>query len=289
MKKKMLIVNADDFGMSEEISDGIITAHLDGIVTSTSLMVNMPDAERAVRLAQQTPSLDVGMHLNITEGHPVLPPEKVPTLVNNTGEFLSDKKLIPKIKKFRVSPFEIEAEFSAQVSKMLDMGIRPTHLDSHHHVHIYPLSAWAFKRVAKKFGIMKVRAIRYYLPYLSNKQKLEHYKNIVIISSKNIYKVIIQKFLWHDMISADYSIIISLAKPNSDYLDIQKKWVKILEDLPYGIFEAGCHPGYESKRTRNSDPWWEKRKDELNALTSYAVKDMVKKKDIELINFPRLH
>jgi predicted glycoside hydrolase/deacetylase ChbG (UPF0249 family) len=289
MKKKMLIVNADDFGMSEEISDGIITAHLEGIVTSTSLMVNMPDAKRAVRLAQQTPSLDVGMHLNITEGHPVLPPEKVPTLVNSTGEFLSDKKLIPKIKKFRVSPFEIEAEFSAQVKKMLDMGIRPTHLDSHHHVHIYPLSAWVFKRVAKKFGIKKVRAIRYHLPYLSNKKKLEHYKKFVIICSKNIYKVIIQKFLWHDMISADYSIIISLPEPNSNPLGIQKKWVKILEYLPYGIFEAGCHPGHESKRTRNSDPWWEKRKDELNALTSYAVKDMVKKKNIELINFPKLH
>jgi len=288
MKKKMLIVNADDFGMYEEISDGIITAHLEGIVKSTSLMVNMPDAERAVRLAQQTPSLDVGMHLNITEGHPVLPPEKVPTLVNSTGEFLSDKKLIPKIKKFRVSPFEIEEEFSAQVKKMLDMGIRPTHLDSHHHVHIYPLSAWAFKKVAKKFGINKVRAIRYHLPYLSDK-KIEHYKKLVIISSKNIYKVIIQKFLWHDMISADYSIIISLAKPNSNSLDIQNGWVKILEYLPYGIFEAGCHPGYESRRTRNSDPWWEKRKDELNALTSYAVKDMVKKKNIELINFPKLH
>ena len=287
MKKKMLIVNADDFGMSEEISDGIITAHLEGIVTSTSLMVNMPDAKRAVRLAQQTPSLDVGMHLNITEGHPVLPPEKVPTLVNSTGEFLSDKKLIPMIKKFRVSPFEIEAEFSAQISKMLDMGIIPTHLDSHHHVHIYPLSAWAFKRVAKKFGIKKVRAIRYHLPYLSDK-KIEHYKKLVIISSKNIYKIIIQNFLWHDMISADYSIIISLLKPNSNSLDIQKGWVKILEYLPYGIFEAGCHPGYESRRTRNSDPWWEKRKDELNALTSNAVKDMVKKKNIELINFSRL-
>src|SRR4030066_295788 len=174
MKKKMLIVNADDFGMSEEISDGIITAHLEGIVTSTSLMVNMPDAKRAVRLAQQTPSLDVGMHLNMTEGHPVLPPEKVPTLVNNTGEFLSDKKI-------------------------------------------------------------------------------EHYKKLVIISSKNIYKIIIQNFLWHDMISADYSIIISLPEPNSNSLDIQKGWVKILEYLPYGIFEAGCHPGHESKRTKNSD------------------------------------
>jgi len=289
MKKKMLIVNADDFGMSEEISDGIITAHLEGIVTSTSLMVNMPDAKRAVRLAQQTPSLDVGIHLNITQGYPILPSEKVPTLINSTGEFLSDKKLIPRIKKFRVSPFEIEAEFSAQLSKMLDMGIRPTHLDSHHHVHIYPPSAWAFKRAAKRFGIKKVRAIRYHLPYLYSKKNLEHYKKLAIISSKNIYKVIIRKFLWHDTISADYSIIIiSLAKPNSDPLDIQKEWVKILEYLPYGIFEAGCHPGHESKRARNSDPWWEKRKDELNALTSYAVKDMVKKKNIELINFSRL-
>jgi predicted glycoside hydrolase/deacetylase ChbG (UPF0249 family) len=289
MKKKMLIVNADDFGMSEEISDGIITAHLEGIVTSTSLMVNMPDAERAVRLAQQTPSLDVGIHLNITEGVPVLPSEKVPTLVNSTGEFLPDKKLIPKIKKFRVSPFEIEAEFSAQISKMLDMGIRPTHLDSHHHVHIYPLSAWAFKRVTKKFGIKKVRAIRYHLPYFSNRKRLEHYKNILIIFSKNIYKLIIQKFLWHEMVSPNFLVTTSILFPQSNLFDVKEKWIKLLLYLPDGIIEANCHPGYESKGTRNSDFWSEKRKNELNALTSFEVKDMVKKKDIELINFSALH
>lgn len=288
MKKKRLIINADDFGMSKEISDGIIMTHLEGIVTSTSLMVNMPDAERAVYLAQQIPSLDVGIHLNITEGRPLLPPEKVSTIVNSYGKFLSNTELIPKLKKFMVNSHEIEAEFSAQVNKMLEVGIRPTHLDSHHHVHIYPTSALAFKRVAKRFGIRKFRAIRYYLPYFSNSDRLEYYNKLAIVSLKNFYKLIIQKFLWHNMISPDYTIIISLLKPSSDSLDVQEQWVRLLKYLPNGVFDAGCHPGNESKYSRDKDSWSNRRKKELDALTSIAVKEIIARSNIELINFHAL-
>jgi len=288
MKKKRLIVNADDFGMSKEISDGIITAHLEGIVTSTSLMVNMPDTKRAVHLAKQIPSLDVGIHLNITEGRPILPPEKISTLVNSSGEFLSDTELIPKLKMFKVNSHEIEAEFSAQVNKMLYLGTHPTHLDSHHHVHIYPTSAWAFKRTANKFRIRKVRAIRYHLPHFSNNDGFEYYKKFAIVSLKNLYKLFIQKFLWHDMISPDYTIIISLLKPYSDSLDVQEQWVRLLEYLPNGVFDAGCHPGNESKSSRDQDSWSNRRKKELDALTSISVKETIASLNIELINFRTL-
>ncbi len=269
--------------MSKEISDGIITAHLEGIITSTSLMINMPDAKRAVGLAKQVPSLDVGIHLNITQGHPILPPEKVSTLVNSSGEFLSNTELIPKLKKFKVNWHEIEAEFSAQVNKMLDMGLRPTHMDSHHHVHIYPTSAWAFKRVANKFGIRRVRAIRYHLPYFSNSDRLKYYRKFVIVTLKNFYKLFIQKFLWHDMISPDYTIIISLLRSYSDSSDVQEQWIRLLKYLPKGTFDAGCHPGYDSKYYRDRDPWSDRRKKELNALTS--IKEIIARSNIELINF----
>jgi len=290
---KKLIISADDFGMSKEITDGIITSHIEGIVTSTSLMVNMPDTKRAVLLALQIPSLDVGIHLNITQGRPILPPKKVTTLVNCSGEFLSDTELIPKIKQFKTNPYEIEAEFSAQVDKMLEMGIRPSHLNSHHHVHIYPISAWPFKRVAERFKIKKARFSRYYLIYGLNtnslKTRLKYYKKHVSITLKNIYKLIIKRIFWNRMIFPDYGVSVGLLWLPSNSFDFQEKWVRLLHFTPNGTFEASCHPGYESTNSIDTDPYFKRRKQELDALTSLAVKETIAKSNITLISFRELN
>src|SRR3972149_7215211 len=121
MNNKNLIVNADDFGMSTEITDGIIQSHIKGIVTSTSLMANMPDAPRAVTIDKDLPELTTGIHLNITEGAPILPPNEVQSLVDSTGNFLERDEMITKLKKWQVRPNEIAAEFSAQIARMMDM------------------------------------------------------------------------------------------------------------------------------------------------------------------------
>jgi predicted glycoside hydrolase/deacetylase ChbG (UPF0249 family) len=139
-----LIVNADDFGMSRGITDGIILAHRYGFVRSTSLMVNMPAAEYAVSRAAAVPQLSIGVHLNITAGRPVLPSEKVPSLVDATGRFHGAAKMSRKLWQWRAARSEIEAEFRAQIQWMKERGVAPTHADSHQHMHIYPAAIGPF-------------------------------------------------------------------------------------------------------------------------------------------------
>src|SRR3989442_14684955 len=82
---KELIVNADDFGLTEQVSKGILDVQREGIVTSTTLMATGGAFDAAVTLARRSPRLSGGGHLNLTQGTPVLPPSKIPTLVDGRG------------------------------------------------------------------------------------------------------------------------------------------------------------------------------------------------------------
>src|SRR5690242_17767727 len=86
-RPRRLIVNADDFGRSHSINQAVIRAHRDGILTTASLMVNEPGLDEAVKLAQENPRLGVGLHIALLCGRSALPPEKIPGLVNECGEF----------------------------------------------------------------------------------------------------------------------------------------------------------------------------------------------------------
>lgn len=123
---KRLIVNADDLGLSEGANLGILRAHHTGIVTSATVMMNMPGAVAALDLAQATPTLGVGIHLTLTGGRPLLP--DVPGLAGPDGRFRRDQTAAPRD--------ELERELRAQVAAFLACGLKPTHLDSHHHVHL---------------------------------------------------------------------------------------------------------------------------------------------------------
>src|SRR5215813_14504652 len=85
---KQLIVNADDFGMTEGVNRGIIDGHTRGVISSATLMANMPAFDAAVRLAKDHPALGVGLHFNITQGRPVADASRVSSLINDRGEFL---------------------------------------------------------------------------------------------------------------------------------------------------------------------------------------------------------
>ncbi|HWI60281.1 MAG TPA: carbohydrate deacetylase [Symbiobacteriaceae bacterium] len=123
---KRLIINADDLGLSEGANLGILRAHQTGIVTSATVMMNMPGAVAALSLARQHPSLGVGIHLTLTGGRPLSP--DVPSLTDADGSFLKNASS-PKRD-------ELECELRAQVEAFLASGLTPTHLDSHHHVHL---------------------------------------------------------------------------------------------------------------------------------------------------------
>ncbi|MDQ0201487.1 chitin disaccharide deacetylase [Neobacillus ginsengisoli] len=142
-----LIVNADDFGLSRGVNNGIIDSYLYGIVNSTSMMMNMSGTEHALHLAKKYPELRVGIHLVLTCGRPIL--EDVPSLVDENGQFKSLSIFMAK----NISLDELEREWNAQIERFIHSGLNPTHFDSHHHVHTLIELSPVVKRLSEKFGI----------------------------------------------------------------------------------------------------------------------------------------
>ena len=144
-----LIINADDFGRSTGVVSGVMRAHRDGIVTSTTLMVNAPATAEAAVAARGVPSLAVGVHLVLTYGRPVSDPKAVPSLVTADGTFCRPSALL-------AAPLrrdEALTEYRAQYARARDLlGRAPTHLDSHHWVHDHPALEWAIGELAKETG-----------------------------------------------------------------------------------------------------------------------------------------
>jgi predicted glycoside hydrolase/deacetylase ChbG (UPF0249 family) len=154
-----LVVNADDFGMSPSISRGIVRAHREGIVTSTSLLGNCGDLDAARALLAEAPALGVGVHLALVGGSPVADPARVPSLLGPNGGFLSrGGEFIAAWTKRHIVADDVEREFDAQVARVRDAGIAIDHLDTHHHLGFLPVVGRSVEAVAKRHGIAAIRS-----------------------------------------------------------------------------------------------------------------------------------
>lgn len=151
---KMLIINADDFGLTPGVNRAVIRAHREGILTSATLMAGGLAWEEAVELSGSTPTLGVGVHLTLTALKPVLPPEQVPSLVDAKGRFRRQFWRVLFWKRKQV----IE-EWRGQIERVMAAGLRPTHLDSHHHIHLWPPLMTMVGELAREYSIPGIRAI----------------------------------------------------------------------------------------------------------------------------------
>lgn len=158
-----VIINADDFGYSNSVNYGILDSHLNGVLTSTTLMANMPGFNHAVAIKKATPTLGVGVHLVMSCGAPVL---KTHTeIVNENGMFRNGQEYFGEGANF---PFtakffeELEVEWTAQIEKVYEAGITPTHLDGHHHLFVtFPETQAISIKLAQKYNLpMRVDGMR---------------------------------------------------------------------------------------------------------------------------------
>lgn len=147
---KRLIVNADDFGMTEANTIGILLSHTDGILTSTTCMMNMPFAEYALKKAEAHPKLGVGIHLVLTVGRPLVDGAK--SYTDENGDF-KRPSMYPD-HKFDIDLEEIYTEWKAQIELFIKIaGKKPTHIDSHHHVHLEPNLVAVAIKLAKEYNL----------------------------------------------------------------------------------------------------------------------------------------
>ncbi|MEH7401567.1 chitin disaccharide deacetylase [Gottfriedia acidiceleris] len=143
-----LIVNADDFGYSKGVNYGIIEAHLNGIVNSATMMMNMYAVEHGIELAKLHPTLGLGVHLVLTAGKPLL--TGLQTIVDQNGDFLKNSYWYDNPV---INVDEVEKEWDAQIQKFLSYGLNPSHLDSHHHVHMIPILHPVIAKLSQKYNL----------------------------------------------------------------------------------------------------------------------------------------
>jgi chitin disaccharide deacetylase len=176
VKLKKIIINADDFGLTESVNQAIINIFKQNNINSTTMMVNMPGTINAVVLAKENPGLKVGLHFCITEG---LALTGVSTLTDKTGNFISRPDLLMRILQRRVKRCDIQQEFSAQLEKFESFKIPISHIDSHQHLHMVPQVFNAIIPMVEKRGL----PMRIVCPVLKHrlilKRPIKYFKQII--------------------------------------------------------------------------------------------------------------
>ncbi len=160
-KRLQLIVNADDFGISEEVNEAIIRAFKEGVLTSCSLMVTGPAFDQAVELAKDNPKLGVGIHLVTVMGRSVLPKSEIPTLVDEERNF-STNPAAAGLKYYfsKRARRELRREITAQFEKFRSTSLRLSHIDGHQHMHVHPVIFDIALELGADYGAKRMRVPR---------------------------------------------------------------------------------------------------------------------------------
>jgi predicted glycoside hydrolase/deacetylase ChbG (UPF0249 family) len=284
---KRLIINADDFGLSRGITEGVLLTHRKGLLTSTSLMVNQPATEYAVQRVSEVPRLGVGIHLNLTEGSPVLPGNEVPSLVNATGQFPGPDEMGRRLLRWDASVREIEAEFRAQIQRMRTLGLVPTHADSHHRIHMYPAAAGAFRRAVTAEGIRRARSPR--KRYWPSNGRLggPHIGPLYRRLAAKSYLEFLHAVIFRGLQLPDAGVTFH-PRYGSNLARLPEAWKATFECMPPGVYELWCHPGLLQTGFSESDRLRERRELEIFILTDPSLRDIALCRQLELINFSQL-
>lgn len=268
---------------------GIAEAHRRGIVTSTSLLANGAAFAPALELARSTPGLGVGVHLNLSDGKPVAEAKKVPSLLNGAGEFYSrPESLLLRIAKRRAVLKEAEVEWDAQIQRVRDSGIHPTHLDGHKHVHMLPGLFGVTLRLAARHGIWAVR-VAHEESRLRKALSSGGTAHASVAWKQGIQARGLKLLAWNarkqaaqcDIVTADYFCGIRQTG------ELTKRGVaRLLEALREGTTELMCHPGYVDEELRHIPTRLQgSRETELQILTDKDILNLVASEGIRLIDY----
>ncbi len=255
---KRLIVNADDLGVGERRNKGVLEAHLRGIVTATSLIANGDALDDAIALLREAPGLDCGLHLNLSVGRPVGGWYR--TLVGPDGAFHGKEEARRRADAGLFDPEEVEREAESQWRKVTDSGIPVSHLDSHHHLHIYGNLFEPVARVARQHG---VRFVRVPLEASDGTSRMEAYRERAT------------RVKQEGGVDAFLGIALTGRMSREGIMDALRGWKE-------GVTEFMVHPGYADAPAGFSGP---DRKAELRVLVDPELREWIAEAGIELVRF----
>lgn len=260
---RLLIINADDFGMCHSTNTAILQTLTEGVVCSTTLMVPCAWSSQAIKLLLNNPTLQFGIHLTAIcdstdyRWRPLVGRDKVPTLVDESGYFYPFYRMDEFF--FQINLDELELEFRAQIEAVLTAGLKPTHLD------------WHALRIAKKpalFDVMFKLARDYGLALRVRERPLiEEVQRLGL--PVNDYDFLDSYFL-----SADGKL---------------EKYVQVLRDLPEGLSEWAVHPGLADVELLAIEPdGAQVRQADFECMLSPSLREIMQQEGISLITYKNL-
>lgn len=254
--KKEIIINADDFGMSEAVNYGVIKGFNEGIVSSTTLMVNLEASQHAADLAKAIPALYVGLHCNLVLGKPCSEPNQIPSLVDEKGEFLGSKEYKTGERLFNYD--DAKTEILAQMKRFTElMGYKPTHIEGHSALD---------KNIGKAFYDIAI-------------QENVHAS---MFSDADVPELIGYKEV---RIDENNLAVLSHGVSVEDFLEDR---FNILSTVKKQVTELHFHPGYIDQFVIDNSTLTLPRCKDLATLLDYRTKEWFAKKNIDLINFDQL-
>lgn len=278
-KSHFLVINADDFGFSDDVNTAIIQAHEEGILTSTSLMVTGDAAQNAIALAKNHPHLAVGLHLVLVCGKSVLPPAQIPHLVDSQGNFSDNPTQAGLNYQFnQATRAELRLEIAAQLEKFRNSGLNLAHVDGHLHLHVHPVILNILTEFAGEF---QIKFIRLPSEELTKNLKIDR-RNLLI---KIVWSIVFGQLRnygesllkAHNIKFADrvYGLL-QTGNISEEYL------LSLIPQIEAELVEIYAHPTSVNTKINNSGEI------ELKALLSERVREILSIKGFELSNYNQL-
>jgi chitin disaccharide deacetylase len=286
---KKVILNADDFGLTSGVNEGIIRAHRRGILTSATVMANGEAFASAAEQARRNPSLGVGVHLVLVGGRAVARREEIRSLVDENGELpRSLGMFVTRVTAGLIRPEHIAAELRAQIAKVRAAGIEPTHLDSHKHTHAHPRVMESVARVASECGIRRIRK-----PFeaLRDSCSLSQIESVAAVTqlagaltaqiSSSSFASITRKY---GLRSPDRFLGLSVTGQIN-----RTRLHRMIEMLSDGCTEIMLHPGIcDDDLGRTGSRLQMHRQTEMEALLDPSIQGILSEQGVQLITYGEL-
>ena len=270
--RRLLIVNADDFGFTEGVTEGILQCMREGIVTSTTVMANMPCASESIRRLLAMGCRSVGIHLNLTSGPAMR--TRSSRLTGPNGGFLGAGVLWRDGMLQRLPVEEIELELAAQIEITRSLGIDVSHVDGHHHIHVLPQIVPVVAKLCKRFMVPAVRVPYTKGHHLSFLNRLKW--QLVNFNARRA-----RRTFQDDGLQVPDHFVAWYGGGVDTLADLQRT----LRSIGTGVTEIAVHPGLDDAALATMDSYLSERRVELSALCDAGLRSYIADQGIALTNF----
>ncbi len=279
---KQLVITSDDFGLSDGVNRAVEQAWRNGILTSASIMAGGEAFDGALDVARRNPGLQVGLHLTLVQGRPVLPADAIPGLVDERGYF-PDNPVAAGMRYYfdRGLRDQLRQEIEAQLARVRDAGIALSHIDGHLNIHLHPTVFSLLTELMPHYAIASIRLSRERLTHnlRFNRERLagKALERLIFGSLARHARPTLDRMGIH--YAAEVKGVLNSGRMTEGYI------LAVLDGLDRGLTEIYFHPGClpDAEITRRMPDY--QHQEELAALMSPRVRQKLTNLGIELTNY----